>query len=115
MSQPEYVKERLDSLAKIDEQLVEVIHRATLTVSSLIELKKGNEELKPQFQQHVREFYEDLDSATAELRKEIKLLDDNIGVRLLPIQTNKRAVGQDKVKLSEQFKLLESHLKDDSK
>ncbi|QEU59367.1 Med11 [Kluyveromyces lactis] len=110
MSQPEYIRERLDSLAKIDKQLVDVLHRASLTVSSLIDLKKRNEESKPQFQQNAQEFYDDLESATVQLRKEIKLLDENVGTRLLPIQTHKKATGQDNVKLEEQFKLLTKYL-----
>lgn len=110
MSQPQYVQERLESLAKIDEQLVDVLHRASLTVSTLIDLKKGQEELKPQFEQNAQEFYTDLESATCQLRREIKMLDENVGTRLLPIQTHKRATGQDNVKLQEQFKLLEQLL-----
>lgn len=110
MSQPQYVQERLESLAKIDEQLVDVLHRASLTVSTLIDLKKGQEELKPQFEQNAQEFHTDLESATCQLRREIKLLDENVGTRLLPIQTHKRATGQDNVKLQEQFKLLEQLL-----
>lgn len=110
MAQPAYVQERLESLAEIDEKLVDVVHRASLTVSSLIELKRGNEEMKPQFEQHVREFYDDLEVATVRLRNEIKLLDENVGTRLLPIQTNKRAVGQTDEKLTEQFALLRKYL-----
>ena len=70
------------------------------------ELKRGNESVKPQFENHVKQFYELLDESTTNLRKEIQLLDENVGTRLLPINVNKKALGQDTEKMEEQLNLL---------
>lgn len=104
--QPVYVQERLESLSEIDTKLCNLLKVASQVVFTFSELKQGNHDLKPQFEQHVRDFYSDLEGATTNLRREIKLLDENIGTRLLPINVNKKATGQDDDKMSEQVSLL---------
>ncbi|CDH16075.1 probable Mediator of RNA polymerase II transcription subunit 11 [Zygosaccharomyces bailii ISA1307] len=108
--QPPYIQERLDSLAKVDEQLCSLLQTASQVVFTYGELKHGNHDLKPQFEQHTSEFYTTLESATSQLKKEMRLLDENIGIRLLPINVNKKALGQDDDKLLEQTKLLKEIL-----
>lgn len=66
--------------------------------------------MKPQFENHVKQFYERLDKSTTQLRKEIQLLDENVGTRLLPINVNKKALGQDTEKMEEQLDLLSAIL-----
>ena len=104
--QPVYVQERLESLSEIDTKLCNLLKVASQVLFTFSELKQGNHDLKPQFEQHVRDFYSDLEGATTNLRREIKLLDENIGTRLLPINVNKKATGQDDDKMSEQVSLL---------
>ena len=104
--QPVYVQERLESLSEIDTKLCNLLKVASQVVFTFSELKQGNHDLKPQFEQHVRDFYSDLEGATTNLRREIKLLDENIGTRLLPINVNKKATEQDDDKMSEQVSLL---------
>lgn len=104
--QPDYVKDRLKSLDEIDLKLCAMLQEASQVVHSFSEVKSGNKEVKPQFEKHVKGFYTDLEDATIRLRNEIKLLDDNIGTRLLPINVNKKALGQDDEKLQEQIGLL---------
>ncbi|AQZ16131.1 MED11 (YMR112C) [Zygosaccharomyces parabailii] len=108
--QPPYIQERLDSLAKVDEQLCSLLQTASQVVFTYGELKHGNHDLKPQFEQHTSEFYTTLESATSQLKKEMRLLDENIGIRLLPINVSKKALGQDDDKLLEQTKLLKEIL-----
>lgn len=114
MPQPDYVQERLKSLDKIDTSLCNTLHFSNQVVSTLIELKRNyngnNDELKLQFQKHVVDFYKELELATVSMRREIKTIDENIGIRLLPIQTNKKAVDQDNDKLREQFEYLDKLL-----
>lgn len=112
--QPEYVQDRLKSLAEVDDKLCNLLKTASLVVFTFSELKQGNHDLKPQFEQHVKEFYSDLESATVQLRNEIKLLDDNIGTRLLPINVNKKATGQDDDKMREQLLILKELLNSDN-
>lgn len=107
MPQPEHVQERLKSLENIDHTLVATLQHASLAVGSLADLKRGHEEARQQLKHHVLEFYTQLESATVQLRREIKLLDDNTGTTLLPVSLTKKATGQDDDKLSEQFALLE--------
>lgn len=108
--QPPYVRERLESLAQIDDQLCSLLQTASQVVFTYGELKHGNHALKPQFEQHTREFYTTLESSTTQLKQEIKILDDNVGTRLLPINVNKKALGQDDDKLKEQAELLKQIL-----
>ncbi|SMN19167.1 similar to Saccharomyces cerevisiae YMR112C MED11 Subunit of the RNA polymerase II mediator complex [Maudiozyma saulgeensis] len=108
--QPEYVKERLAALDEIDMKLCGMLQEASQVVHAFSEVKSGNDAAKPQFTKHVEGFYTDLESATIRLRNEIKLLDDNIGTRLLPINVNKKALGQDDEKLHEQIGLLKATL-----
>lgn len=111
--QPPYIQERLESLAHVDEQLCSLLQTASQVVFTYGELKHGNHNLKPQFEQHTREYYSTLESATSQLKKEIKLLDENIGTRLLPINVSKKALGQDDDKLREQINLLRESLGDE--
>lgn len=108
--QPQYVQDRLESLAEVDTKLCDLLKTASKVVSTFSELKQGNHELKPQFEQHVKQFYTDLESSTVQLRQEIKLLDDNVGTRLLPINVNKKATGQDDDKMKEQLAILKELL-----
>lgn len=104
--QPEYVKERLEALQSIDEKLCALLQEAQQVVFTFAELKHGNTQLRPQFQQHVSKYYENLDQSTSALRNEIQLLEGNVGVRLLPISIGKKNLGQDDEKLREQVELL---------
>ncbi|EDO19616.1 hypothetical protein Kpol_1018p155 [Vanderwaltozyma polyspora DSM 70294] len=109
---PEYVQERLESLNEIDLKLCSLLQETSQIVNSYSELKRGNSTVKPQFEEHLKEFYLNLDVATTNLRKEIQLLDENIGTRLLPINVNKKALGQDTDVLVEQISLLKDILND---
>ncbi|CCE89544.1 Med11p TDEL_0A02120 [Torulaspora delbrueckii] len=108
--QPQYVQDRLESLAEVDNKLCSLLKTASQIVFTFSELKQGNHELKPQFEQHVKQFYTDLESSTVQLRQEIKLLDENVGTRLLPINVNKKATGQDDDKMREQVAILKDIL-----
>lgn len=108
--QPQYVRDRLDSLAEVDDKVCGLLKIASQIVFTFSELKQGNSDLKPQFEQHVKDFYTDLESATVQLRQEIKLMDENVGTRLLPINVNKKATGQDDDKMREQVTILEELL-----
>ncbi|KAG0670776.1 Mediator of RNA polymerase II transcription subunit 11 [Maudiozyma exigua] len=112
--QPEYVKERLASLDEIDMKLCGMLQEASQVVHAFSEVKSGNDAARPQFTKHVQGFYADLEIATVRLRNEIKLLDDNTGTRLLPINVNKKALGQDDEKLHEQIDLLRATLSGDN-
>ncbi|CCF55492.1 hypothetical protein KAFR_0A00540 [Kazachstania africana CBS 2517] len=110
--QPQYVRERLDSLECIDLKLCTMLKEASQVVFTFSEIKKGNVDLKRQFENHVKGFYNNLEEATIRLRNEIKLLDENTGTRLLPISVNKKNLGQDEEKLAEQVTLLANVLQD---
>ena len=112
--QPEYVKERLAALDEIDMKLCGMLQEASQVVHAFSEVKSGNDAARPQFTKHVQGFYTDLEIATVRLRNEIKLLDDNTGTRLLPINVNKKALGQDDEKLHEQIDLLRATLSGDN-
>ncbi|CCK70495.1 Med11p KNAG_0E02340 [Huiozyma naganishii CBS 8797] len=109
--QSPYVQERLQSLETIDLQLCSMLQEVSEVVFTFSEIKRGNVDVKPQFTQHVTRFYSLLNESTGKLRDEIRLLDENVGKRLLPINNvSKRALGQDDEKLQEQMKLLQEVL-----
>lgn len=109
MPQPEFVKERLKSLDAIDKDLNSILKYAEQSISNLMDLKKGHN-LRPQFQEHVRDFYKNLERSTVSLRNEIKLLDDAMGTQLMPINISRKAVGQDDEMLLTQFDKLDKEL-----
>ncbi|KAH7596937.1 Mediator complex protein [Nakaseomyces glabratus] len=114
LEQPEYVKERLESLAEVDRQLCSMLQEASQVAFTYGEVLRGNAMMKPQFQEHVSAFYSTLDNASGKLKKEIELLDENVGNRLLPINVNKKALGQDDDRLKEQMETLKEFLKTDN-
>lgn len=109
--QPDYVQQRLESLKEIDVKLCSLLQEASQVVYTFTELRRGNNTLRSQFEEHVKDFYSNLELATSNLHNEIQLLDQNIGTRLLPINVNKKALGQDADKLQEQLELLKNILK----
>ena len=59
--QPPYIQERLKSLNAIETQLCSMLQEASQVTFIFGELKRGNESVKPQFENHVKQFYERLD------------------------------------------------------
>lgn len=109
--QSQYVQERLNSLDAIDNTLCNMLQESSQIVSALIDLKKGNSEMKPQFQKHVDMFYKNLNEVEKNLKSEMQLLQTSVGERLLPVNNvQKKATGQDDEKLLEQFELLKKNL-----
>lgn len=112
--QSPYVQERLQALEIVDLKLCSILQEASQVVSTYSEIKKGNQQLRPQFTRHVTQLYNDLGYVSKELRQEIKYLNENVGKRLLPINNvNKRAMHQDDDKLKEQIKILDQLLQND--
>lgn len=113
MQQSPYVQERLQSLEIIDLKLCSMLQEASQVVSTFTEIKKGNQQLNPQFNKHVGQMYAHLEYVSRELKQEIRLLDENMGKRLLPINNvNKKGMHQDDDKLKEQIALMEVLLKE---
>lgn len=109
--QSEYVQERLNSLKDIDNTLCNMLQESSQIVSALIDLKKGNDEMKPQFEKHVDVFYKNLHDVQTSLKTEMQLLQTSIGDKLLPVNNvQKKATGQDDEKLMEQIDLLKRNL-----
>lgn len=110
--QSPYVQERLQALEIVDLKLCSILQEASQVVSTYSKIKKGNQQLRPQFARHVTQLYNDLGYVSKELRREIKYLNENVGKRLLPINNvNKKAIHQDDDKLKEQIKILDQLLK----
>ncbi|CAL9735298.1 mediator of RNA polymerase II transcription subunit 11 [Monosporozyma servazzii] len=105
--QSPYVQERLQALEIVDLKLCSIIQEASQVVSTFSEIKKGNDQMRPQFNRHVTQIYSALEYVNKELRQEIKYLDENMGKRLLPINNvNKKGIHQDDDKLKEQIDLM---------
>lgn len=106
--QSPYIQERLQALEVVDLKLCSILQEASQVVSTFSDIKRGNQQMKPQFSRHVTQLYTDLAFVSKELRQEIKYLDENMGKRLLPINSvNKKGIHQDDDKLKEQIKIME--------
>ncbi|AOA61240.1 Hypothetical protein PP7435_CHR1-2654 [Komagataella phaffii CBS 7435] len=126
-----YIKQRLDSLHDIDSKIAEILKNlanATKKLREGEELASRNEdlpklaEIKSEFKNYTHDFYGNLSNATIHLRKEIKLLDNQISgvyhrdslqkkeqsgtnydhsdITIIPININKKAtnLANDKLK-----------------
>lgn len=109
-----YIQERLDSLHKIDSKVVELLDK----VSSLFE-NYTNDQLKEKFEEQTLGIYSSLSTVAIGLRKEVKLMDNNIGVynknrdnlMILPISVDQKNTTLGNKKLDEQLKVLDTMIK----
>ncbi|KAH3899709.1 Med11p SCDLUD_003994 [Saccharomycodes ludwigii] len=113
-----FFQQRLERLNKVDNNLVLTINDASKIIEALYELKQPQHEqlkidsLKKVFKEEIINYHTNLYNAVNILKSELKLLESNIGERLLPISlSSKRNIGQDDEKLEEQWDLLEKRLK----
>ncbi|ODV62558.1 Med11p ASCRUDRAFT_19704, partial [Ascoidea rubescens DSM 1968] len=108
-SRNEFLQERLDSLAKIDQNLVSVIDNLSSLLNHIHIGKKNllinnnnpnsNRQTEDDVNSDIKCFFQNLEESTTKLRREIKLHDNRIGynfkkdniVSILPINLTKNA------------------------
>lgn len=97
-----------------------ILNHASLALANLTSLKKNAsnkeelERIKGDFSQEINEFHKDLEHATVQLKKEVKILDDRIGkidangITMSPITINKKATWAGSEKLKSQLDHMDS-------
>lgn len=98
------------------------MNHSSSALTNLTNLKKNasnKEELnkiKQEFQQDIKNFYQDLEFSSIHLKKEIKHLDDRIGktdadgLTILPISINKKATWAGEEKLKQQLNHIDENI-----
>lgn len=119
MSQDDFIHERLESLNNIDSKVVNLLKCISLLFETYVEPTRqtdGDTQLvKEQFKGEVEQVYGLLSSLAIELRKEVKIMDDNIGVydknddsvMILPINVDHKNTTLGERKLEEELKKLD--------
>lgn len=108
-----YIEKRLDSLYEIDCQVVSLLDN----VSSLFETYSSNEnsdKTKEQFEKQTKNIYGLISDIAIGLRKEVKLMDDNIGVydknednvMILPLSVDQKNTQLGEKRLKDELKEL---------
>lgn len=115
MAQDDFIQTRLESLNNIDSRVVNLLDCISLLFDTYVEPSRRNEvdnlHIKDQFKQEVNEVYGLLSTLAIELRKEVKIMDDNIGVydknddsvMILPINVDHKNTVLGKAKLQEEL------------
>lgn len=121
MDQDDFIQRRLESLNNIDSRVVSLLGCISLLFDTYVEPSRQNEvdslQIKDQFKPEVNEVYLLISTLAIELRKEVKIMDDNIGVydknddsvMILPINVDHKNTILGKVKLQEELTKLASN------
>lgn len=84
MTQNGFIQERLESLHGIDGNVVGLLDRVGKLIDTYIEPSRNTSSdisnTKEQFKEEVKEVYSVLSALAISLRKEVKIMDENIGV-----------------------------------
>ncbi|ABN66976.2 mediator subunit of RNA polymerase II [Scheffersomyces stipitis CBS 6054] len=110
-----FIQERLDSLYEIDCKIVSLLDN----ISTLFQTYSSSDgDVKESFASQTEEIYSILSKVAIDLRKEVKVMDDNIGVydknkdgvMILPIGVDQKNTTLGRKKLNEELKELEGLL-----
>ncbi|EEQ41536.1 putative mediator of RNA polymerase II transcription subunit [Clavispora lusitaniae] len=120
MTQRGFIQERLESLNEIDNNVVGLLDRVSKLIDTYMEPSRNTtadiSSTKEQFQEEVKEVYSVLSALAISLRKEVKIMDENIGVydknddsiMILPMNVDQKNTTLGKRKLEEELEKLES-------
>ncbi|SGZ55469.1 CIC11C00000001155 [Sungouiella intermedia] len=115
MDTKDFIQQRLESLNNIDSKVVKLLDCISVLFDTYVEPSRQNDAenilVKDQFKREVNEVYGLLSTLAIELRKEVKIVDDNIGVydknedsvMILPINVDHKNTVLGKVKLEEEL------------
>lgn len=112
MTQEKFIQERLDSLSDIDSRVVELLSSISTLFDTYIAPSRLNDVdkqlIKEKFEGEVKQVYGLIGALAIDLRKEVKIVDDNIGthdknedsVMILPISVDHKntTLGERKLK-----------------
>lgn len=109
-----YIQERLDSLHDIDNRIVTFLDHLSVIFGTFLENPEDKTKQKEQFEEKVNQVYEQLSKVAIDLRKEVKVMDDNTGVydknsdgvMILPITVDQKNTTLGRKKMKEQLREL---------
>lgn len=115
----DFIQERLESLHEIDKNIVNLLDSIGTLFDTYIDPSRQTtvdmSKTKEKFTMESKQVYGILSSLAIDLRKEVKIMDDNIGVydknddqvMILPITVDQKNTTLGKRKLNEELKKLE--------
>lgn len=118
MSQNGFIEERLESLHDIDGNIVGLLDRVGKLIDTYMEPSRDTSadisETKEQFKDEIKEVYSALSAVAISLRKEVKIMDENIGVydknddlvMILPMNVDQKNTTLGSQKLKEELQKL---------
>lgn len=118
MAQDEFIQSRLESLNTIDTKVVTLLECISSLFDTYVEPSRQSDveihQVKAQFKGEVELVYGLLSSLAIELRREVKIMDDNIGVydknndsvMILPISVDHKNTSLGERKLKEELQKL---------
>lgn len=118
-----YIKERIDSLNLIDAKVATFLDNLSKLFKTYCDPDHNDStKSKDKFSAEVKDIYGTISNVAIELRKEVKLMDDNIGVydrnkdgvMILPIKVDQRNTSLGKEKLKEELQELSTLLGDET-
>ncbi|KAK6458446.1 mediator complex protein-domain-containing protein [Scheffersomyces xylosifermentans] len=110
-----FIQERLDSLYEIDCKIVSLLDNLSTLFQTYSTSKNERRDVKEPFAQQTEDIYSTLSKVAIDLRKEVKIMDDNIGVydknkdgvMILPISVDQKNTKLGRKKLNEELSELD--------
>lgn len=111
-----FIKSRLDSLDTIDGNVVALLDQMSGIFGSLSSPSNNNDDAKTTIQAQTKTIYRTISDIAINLRKEVKIMDDNIGVfdrnddnvMILPIPVEQKTTELGRRRLKEEISHLDS-------
>ncbi|ODV82091.1 uncharacterized protein CANTADRAFT_45248 [Suhomyces tanzawaensis NRRL Y-17324] len=117
-----FVQERLDSLHEIDCKIVSLLDDVSNLFQTYSESRSDPKDVKELFSKQTKSIYGTLSKVAIDLRKEVRFMDENIGVydknndnvMILPISVDQKNTNLGRKKMDEQLGQLDKLLKNDN-
>lgn len=121
MAKESFVRERIDSLYDIDCKVVSLLDKMSGFFDTYSGPKEDIDSVKDSIQEQTRGIYSTLSEVAVELRKEVKIMDENIGcynknkdsVMILPLAVDQKNTKLGEMRMKEEITELERFLAKD--
>jgi mediator of RNA polymerase II transcription subunit 11 len=113
-----FVRERIDSLYDIDCKIVSLLDKMSGIFETYSSPKDDVEKIKEQIQLQTKGIYSTLSDVAVELRKEVKIMDENIGcynknkdnVMILPLPVDQKNTRLGNLRMKQEIEELDKFL-----
>lgn len=113
-----FVSERIDSLYDIDCKIVSLMDKMSGIFETYASPKDDTEKVKERIREQTKDVYSTLSNVAVELRKEVKIMDENIGsysknkdnIMILPLPVDQKNTKLGKLRLKQEIEELDKFL-----